>query len=110
MADHRSGPGVTGTRLMHRGRFVQHHRIPLENPTITLTQEGGLFLSERDTSGLEEVRVFFPLSSRTTSVLQRQGNGFSPTSSCEVYSQWCIYKGLLLATAKPTAPALMVRE
>lgn len=111
MADHRGGPGVTGTRLMHRGRFVQHHRIPLENPTITLTQEGGLFLPERaDTSRLKEVRVFFPLSYRTASVLQRQGNGFSPTSSCEVYSQWCIYKGLLLATAKPTAPALMVRE
>lgn len=112
MADHRGGPGVTGTRLMHRGRFVQHHRIPLENPTVTLTQEGGLFLPERDTSGLKEVRVFFPLSSRTASVLQRKGNGFSPTStsSCEVYSPWCIYEGLLLATAKPTAPALTVRE
>lgn len=44
MADHRGGPGVTGTRGMHRGRFVQHHRIPLENPTVTWTQEGGLFL------------------------------------------------------------------
>lgn len=113
MADHRGGPGVTGTRVMHRGRFVQHHRSPLENPTVTLTQEGGLFLPERDdTSGLKGVQVFFPLISRTAWVLQRQGNVLfpAPTSSCEVYFQWSIYKGLLLATAKPTAPALMVRD
>lgn len=60
---------------MHRGRFVQHHRSPLENPAVTLTQEGGLFLPEKkDTSGLKEVQVLFPLISRTAWVLQRQGN------------------------------------
>lgn len=71
MADHKGGPGVTGTGVMCRGRFVRDHGTPLENPTVTLTGEGGLFLPDRDnTSGHMEVEVLFSLLvSRTAWVL-----------------------------------------
>lgn len=118
MADHKGGPGVTGTGVMCRGRFVRDHGTPLENPTVTLTGEGGLFLPDRDnTSGHMEVEVLFSLLvSRTAWVLhddifKDKARVFpTSTSSHEVYSQWCNYGGLLLATAKPPSPVSMVKE
>lgn len=118
MADHKGGPGVTGTGVMCRGRFVRDHGSPLENPTVTLTGEGGLFLPDRDnTSGRVELEVLFSLLvSRRAWVLHddifKDKARFFPasTSSHEVYSQWCNYRGLLLATAKPPSPASMVKE
>lgn len=71
-----------------------------------LTQEGGLFLPERDdSSGLREVQVFFYLQNSLGATKTRQ--------CCFFYFHfqlWCIYKGLLLATAKPTVPAPRVRD
>lgn len=118
MADHKGGPGVTGTGVMGRGRFVWDHGTPLENPTVTLTGEGGLFLLDRDnTSGHMEVEVLFSLLvSRTARVLNddifKDKARFFPTStsSHEVYSQWCNYGGLLLATAKPPSTVSTVKE
>jgi len=110
MADHKGGPGVTGARVMRRGRFVPDHGSRLENPTVTLAGEGGLCLPERDdTSGHMEVEVLLSLLvSRTAWVLHddifKDKARCLPTSisSHEVHSQRCNYGGLLLA--KPPAP------
>ena len=114
MADHKGGPGVTGTGAMCRGRFVRDHGSPLENPTITLTREGGLFLPERDnTSGHMEMEVLFSLLiSRTAWVLRddifKDKARFFPTSSSS-HEVWCTY-GVLwlnpsqqLSTTQPLA-------
>lgn len=109
MADHKGGPGVTGTGAMRRSCFVWDHGSPLENPTVALTGEGGLFLPERDdTSGHVDLEVLFSLLVfRTGWILRadifKDKARFFPifTSNHEVHSQQCTYGGLLLATAKP---------
>lgn len=111
MTDHRGGPGV-----MEPGRCTEEGFTASQDPT-------GKSFSYFDTRGRtiparERQHLWAQGRAGLSSYLQnslgatktRQCFFLTSTSSCEVCLQWGIYKGLLLATAQPTAPVPMVRE